>query len=151
MTVIVRPALLNDVPRIVDFNCRLAQETENLTLNPTIVATGVDAILKDPLKGRYFVAVSQGTVIGQLSITTEWSDWRNGWLWWIQSVYIVADWRRRGVFRLLYEHLAKTAQDDASVIGLRLYVEEHNHAAQATYAAMGMKRIPFQIYQRSPL
>ncbi len=147
----VRPARPTDAEAIVDFNARLAQETEHLTLDPALLSLGVNALLADPTKGRYWVAETDGRIIGQLSVTYEWSDWRNGWFWWIQSVYVLAEYRRLGVFRQLYRHVHQLANDETDVVGLRLYVENENHAAQATYADLGMTPIPFKILQRRPL
>jgi len=147
----VRPARPTDAEAIVDFNARLAQETEHLTLDPGLLSLGVNAILADPAKGRYWVAETDGRVVGQLSVTYEWSDWRNGWFWWIQSVYVLAEYRRLGVFRQLYRHVHQLAADEIDVVGLRLYVENENHAAQAVYADLGMTPIPFRILQRRPL
>jgi GNAT superfamily N-acetyltransferase len=90
-------------------------------------------------------------VVGQISVTYEWSDWRNGWFWWIQSVYVLAEYRRLGVFRQLYRHVHQLATDENDVVGLRLYVENENHAAQAVYADLGMTPIPFKVLQRRPL
>jgi GNAT superfamily N-acetyltransferase len=151
MEFMVRPARPTDTEAIVDFNARLAQETEHLTLDPALLSLGVDAVLADPVKGRYWVAETDGRVIGQLSVTYEWSDWRNGWFWWIQSVYVVAEYRRLGVFRQLYRHVQQLATEETDVVGLRLYVENENHAAQAVYADLGMTPIPFKILQRRPL
>ena len=147
----VRPARPTDAEAIVDFNARLAQETEHLTLDPALLALGVNAVLADPVRGRYWVAETDGRVVGQLSVTYEWSDWRNGWFWWIQSVYVLAEYRRLGVFRQLYRHIYQLATDETDVVGLRLYVENDNHAAQAVYADLGMTPIPFKILQRRPL
>src|SRR5205085_5469840 len=128
-----------DAPTIVDFNRRLAEESEGKVLDPVVLAAGVAAGLADPDKALYFVAEEGGVILGQLMLTCEWSDWRNGWIWWIQSVYVRADARRRGVFRALYEHVYQEASRDRQVIGLRLYVERENHAAQQTYLRMGME------------
>jgi ribosomal protein S18 acetylase RimI-like enzyme len=116
-----------------------------------VLAAGVRAVLDDPARGVYFVAERAGEVVGQTMITTEWSDWRNGWLWWIQSVYVCADARRQGVFRALYEHVQEMARNDPTVIGLRLYVEENNRAAQETYRRMGMEPMGFLVFHRWPL
>src|SRR5260370_10626498 len=118
---------------IVEFNRRLAAETEGKALDPHVLERGVAAGLADPHKALYFVAEADGAVVGQLMLTKEWSDWRNGWIWWIQSVYVRDDWRRRGVFRLLYEHVHRVAVADSEVTGLRLYVEHENGAAHPTY------------------
>jgi GNAT superfamily N-acetyltransferase len=147
----VRPARPTDAEAIVDFNARLAQETEHLTLDPALLSLGVNAILAEPAKGRYWVAETDGRVIGQISVTYEWSDWRNGWFWWIQSVYVVAEYRRLGVFRQLYRHVHQLATDETDVVGLRLYVENENHAALSVYADLGMTPIPFRLLQRRPL
>src|SRR6516162_4957287 len=124
---------------IVEFNLRLAEETEGKSLDPAVLAAGVADGLADPHKALYFVAEEGGAVVGQLMLTREWSDWRNGWLWWIQSVYVRPEARRRGVFRALYLHVYEAARADPEVIGIRLYVERENHAAQQTYLRMGME------------
>ena len=151
MTLRIRPAAAGDCEAIVEFNRLLALESEDKQLDGDTLRTGVAAVLADPHKGRYFVAEREGQVVGQLAITFEWSDWRNGWMWWLQSVYVHADSRRCGVFRALYEYVCDLARGDPSVIGIRLYVEEANHTARATYARHGFEAIPFVIYQRWPL
>src|SRR5438105_1452203 len=122
MPVQVRRATPADVPVIVEFNRRLAAETEDKALDPGVLTRGVLAALADPHKGPYFVAEEGDQVLGQLQITYEWSDWRNGWMWWIQSVYVRADARRRGVFRALFDHVAGAARADPEVVAVRLYV-----------------------------
>lgn len=129
----IRPATLNDLSTIVEFNRRLALESEAITLSVDILTRGVRAALLDPAKARYFVAEVDGQVVGQIMHTREWSDWRNGDIWWLQSVYVHEDFRRTGVFRSLVEHLRREAQASPNVVGLRLYVEEHNDRAAATY------------------
>jgi GNAT superfamily N-acetyltransferase len=111
----------------------------------------VAAGLADPHKALYFVAEEGGAVVGQLMLTKEWSDWRNGWLWWIQSVYVRPEARRRGVFRALYQHVYQAAQTDPEVVGLRLYMEQDNHAARLTYLRLGMELSPYVVFQRYPL
>lgn len=142
----IRPARPSDAPVIADFNARLAWETEHLRLDPCTVAAGVEAILQDPAKGLYFLAESRGAVIGQCSVTGEWSDWRNGLFWWLQSVYIDQAHRGRGVFRLLFEHVRRTALATGA-IGLRLYVEQENLAAQDTYRKVGMNRTRYEVFE----
>ncbi len=115
----------------------MAMETENLALDPAAVDAGVRAALADPEKAIYFIAEIDGRVVGQLMITHEWSDWRNGDMWWIQSVYVLPDSRRRGVFRALYQHVRQQARA-LGVVGLRLYVEKENLPAQTTYSGLGM-------------
>jgi GNAT superfamily N-acetyltransferase len=146
----VRPARPADAPTIVEFNRILAQESEGKTLDPAVLSAGVDAVLADPVRGLYFLAEEGGEVIGQTMITTEWSDWRNGWIWWIQSVYVRPAHRRRGVFRALFEHVHRSARD-AGVVGLRLYVERANHVAQQTYASMGLGPTGYVVLERCPL
>lgn len=147
MKLIVRPALLTDADVICNFNSRLAQETENKQLDPAVLKAGVAAMLNDPRKGRYFVAEADGQIVGQLGYTLEWSDWRNGNFWWIQSVYVAAFARRHGVFRKLYEHLLQEARTHDDVIGVRLYVEHDNLVAQATYEKLGMTMTGYHVME----
>lgn len=133
MTIHIRPALSDDWPTLVEFNCRLAEETEHKHLDRQHIVPGVQAALADPRKGRYFVACDGDRIVGQLLHTFEWSDWRNGDIWWLQSVYVLPEFRRQGVFTALFEHLRHEALADPNVVGLRLYVEKKNHRAQETY------------------
>jgi len=151
MPLVLRCATPADTAVIVEYNRRLAEETEGKRLDPQVLAAGVAACLADPDKALYFLAEEGGTVLGQMMITREWSDWRNGWMWWIQSVYVRAEARRRGVFRTLYRHVAELARGRPDVIGLRLYVEQENHAAQQTYTHLGMDRTGYLVFERSPL
>src|SRR5438552_3094378 len=116
MSLIIRDATPADAAVLVEFNMRLARETENKELDREVLAAGVAAAFADPRKGPYFVAVENDEIVGQMQITYEWSDWRNGWFWWIQSVYVRAGARRRGVFRALYDHISRLAQRDGQVI-----------------------------------
>jgi GNAT superfamily N-acetyltransferase len=147
----IRPAILADAATIVEYNRCLAEESEGKILDPGILSVGVAAALADPHKALYFLAEENGVAVGQLSITTEWSDWRNGWIWWIQSVFVRPDARRRGVFRALYDHVYQTACQDPEIIGLRLYVERDNHRAQQTYLDMGMCLAGYLVMQKYPL
>jgi GNAT superfamily N-acetyltransferase len=151
MALSMRRATPADAPIVAEYNRRLAAETENKDLDPTILAAGVAAGLTDPSRALYFVAEEDGAVLGQMMITFEWSDWRNGMIWWIQSVYVRADARRRGVFRALYQHVYDLARQDSKVIGLRLYVENHNHAAQQTYQQLGMTPAGYLVFEKVPL
>ncbi len=147
----IRQAGPADAPIIVDYNRRLAAETEGKTLDPAVLAGGVASALDDPeRKGPYYLAVEGEAVLGQLQITFEWSDWRNGWFWWIQSVYVRFEDRCRGVFRSLYQHVVDLARRKG-VIGIRLYVERENHAAQRTYGELGMKETTYRMLERSPV
>jgi len=138
MPITIRLATMDDWPTLVDFNCRLAAETEEKQLDRAHVEPGVKAVLADARKGRYFVACDGDRVVGQLLHTFEWSDWRNGDVWWLQSVYVHPDFRRAGVFRALFDHLRNEAAADPNVVGLRLYVETHNERAQKTYEQLGL-------------
>ncbi|HEV3143238.1 MAG TPA: GNAT family N-acetyltransferase [Gemmataceae bacterium] len=148
MPVQVRAATISDAETIGEFNRRLAEESEDVKLDPAVLGPGVRAVLADSAKGRYFVAEENGTVIGQLMITYEWSDWRNGWIWWLQSVYVRADARGRGVFRSLFEYALEQAKREKNVVLARLYVEKDNRAAQATYLRLGFKEMHFHLYER---
>ena len=134
----VREAGPADAATIAACNSALAQETENKTLDPAIVGPGVAGLLGDASKGRYWVAESGGEIVGQLMVTYEWSDWRNGTIWWIQSVYVHPDWRRQGIFRTLYRHVESLVEAEPTAVGLRLYVEKQNKRAQQTYRSLGM-------------
>ena len=132
---------------VAEFNLRLAEETEGIRLVPECVAKGVAAILADATKGLYFVAEAQGQVVGQVMITYEWSDWRNGNLWWLQSVYVRQDFRRQGVFRALFRHLQELARKDGGVRGLRLYMHAENQRARHSYEQMGMKQTKYEVLE----
>ncbi len=138
MQIKIRPAAPHDWQTIVEFNCRLAEESEGKQLDRAHVEPGVKALLADPHKGRYLLAEAEGQVVGQLMHTREWSDWRNGDIWWLQSVYVHPDYRRVGVFRALFERLRSEAEADPMVVGLRLYVEEQNTRAHETYRNLGL-------------
>lgn len=139
MSLNIRRAEERDAATIADFNSRMAWETEHKRLDPEVVARGVSRVFGDPAKGFYVVAESAGEIVGQLMVTFEWSDWRDGWLWWIQSVYVREDHRRSGVFRSLYKAAIQLAKDEKNVVGLRLYVERDNTRAQKTYEQLGMR------------
>jgi ribosomal protein S18 acetylase RimI-like enzyme len=151
MDLTIRPATPADEDTVVRFNAALAWESEGKTLHEPTLRAGVRALLADRHKGFYTVAERGEAVVGQVLITFEWSDWRNGWYWWIQSVYVAAEARRGGVFRALYDHLKAAAQADPTVIGLRLYVETDNARARRTYAQMGMEEEPYLLMGVYPL
>jgi RimJ/RimL family protein N-acetyltransferase len=146
---IVRPAQESDWAVIVEFNARLARETESKELDPRVLERGVRSALADPSRLRYWVALEHEdrAPIGQAAITREWSDWRNGWIWWFQSVYIHPDWRGQGVFRSLHRRIRAEALDAPDVMGLRLYVEESNARAQHAYQALGMRPGGYLVYE----
>ena len=142
----IRSAEWLDAEIIARFNCRLASETEGRKLDPDLVLQGVHGMLEFPERGNYFVAELDGNVIGQTLITYEWSDWRNGDFWWIQSVYVAAGFRKKGVFRKLYQHIRDAAEARRDVCGLRLYVEAENENARRAYERLGMKNTPYRLY-----
>ncbi len=142
----VREAGPADVETLAAFNLAMAQETEGRALDAATLRAGVAAVLADPGKGFYLVAERGGWVVGQLMVTYEWSDWRNRWWWWIQSVYVAPEARRSGVYRRLHgEALARAER--AGARGLRLYVEKDNLRAQATYLTLGMKEARYRIFE----
>jgi GNAT superfamily N-acetyltransferase len=143
----IRLATPADVSIVTDFNLRLAEETEQLKLDPPTVRAGVAAVLGDDSKGLYFLAELDGRTVGQVMITYEWSDWRNGNLWWLQSVYVQPDFRNRGVFRALFEHLTELARARNDVAGVRLYMHQDNETARRTYERLGMKRAGYEVFE----
>jgi GNAT superfamily N-acetyltransferase len=145
---IVRKAELKDADVIADFNILLASETEDMRLDPARVRAGVEALLRDPNKGTYYVAETVETVVGQVLITYEWSDWRNGNFWWLQSVYIDKPARGQGIFKSLYAHVVTEAKKAGNVCGMRLYVEAHNVSAQKSYLSLGLNKSNYQLFER---
>ncbi len=143
----IRRATLADLDTIVAFNQAMALESENKTLDLSTVTAGVRRALEDPGRSVYFVAEVDGTVVGQTMVTMEWSDWRNGFFWWIQSVYVDPDSRSRGVFRTLHEHILALARQRRDVCGVRLYVHRDNHRAVEVYAKLGMKLTEYLLYE----
>jgi GNAT superfamily N-acetyltransferase len=138
MSISVRPATLADLDSLVAGNIAMALEAEHKRLDPGTVQRGVRAVFEEPGRGRYFVAEIGGNVVGQAMYTTEWSDWRNGSFWWLQSVYVAPVARRTGVFRAIYGFIERLAKAETGVCGLRLYVELDNERAQQTYRRCGM-------------
>lgn len=147
MSISIRDADPGDAAAIAQFNDSMARETEGHGLDNETVATGVTRLLADRRKGRYWLAELDGRVVGQIMVTYEWSDWRNGRMWWIQSVYVVPDARRNGIFSALYQHVESLARADADARGLRLYVERSNVTAQDTYRHMGMAMTGYQVME----
>ena len=137
-----------DVAVVVGFNRALAWETEARTLDMARLQPGVAAALADPSKGIYWLAEAPGEVVGQLMVTREWSDWRNGWFWWLQSVFVAPAWRGRGVFRSLERTVEDEARNHADVCGLRLYMEPHNDRARAAYARMGWAPAGYELLEK---
>lgn len=147
----IRPARVADLDLLVEFSLALAEETEGRRLDRLRLRQGTQALFDEPARGFYLVAEAQDqpspTVVGQLMITFEWSDWRNATFWWIQSVYVHPDWRRRGVYRTMHRHVLREAKERTDVCGVRLYVEGENKGAQAAYERMGLSPSSYQIFE----
>lgn len=143
----IRLATEKDVSDLVEFNQAMALETEGKTLNGDILAAGVAAVLSDEQKGSYVVVEDGGTVVAGLLITREWSDWRNAWFWWIQSVYVRPTHRGTGLYSRMYEFVKKLAADEGNVCGFRLYVEKENQIAQKVYEKLGMHETYYLMYE----
>jgi RimJ/RimL family protein N-acetyltransferase len=145
----IRNATREDVPFLADCNIAMAFESEKKHLDREVLTRGIIAVFDHPDRGFYVVAEREGKAVGSLLITHEWSDWRNGGWWWIQSVYVTPEARRGGVFSAMYREIDRRARASAGVIGLRLYVEKENSRAQATYAALGMEPAYYSLFQAS--
>ncbi|MEM9689749.1 MAG: GNAT family N-acetyltransferase [Pseudomonadota bacterium] len=147
MSIAIRRATPDDAATIAAFNQGIATETEHKHLDDDIVGRGVAALLENGVDGRYWLAEVDGIVAGQIMVTYEWSDWRNGRVWWIQSVYVAPDYRRRGVFSALYRHVESLVRDDPTACGIRLYMEENNQSAQRAYEKLGMAMTPYRVME----
>lgn len=142
-----RDAVPDDATIIIEFQLAMARETEELDLDRDILTRGVQAVFADPSKGRYFVAENSGRVIGSLMITYEWSDWRNGTVWWIQSVYVIPEFRRRGIYAGLYAHVRAMVEPKPEIRGIRLYVDNRNTSAQQVYTRLGMEGEHYRVFE----
>lgn len=149
MDILIRNAEATDWATIAEFNRALATETEDKDLDWEVLSAGVRRLLADPAKGRYFVAEADGRIVGTTMITYEWSDWRDGWIWWIQSVYVHPDFRGRGVFGGLYRHIEALARAEG-VRAVRLYVLKSNERARATYHKLGMHESGYTVLEAGP-
>jgi GNAT superfamily N-acetyltransferase len=145
--ILVRRATLAEAATLAEFNMAMAGETEARVLDRDTLTAGVHHLFHDEQRGFYLVAELSNQVRGALLITYEWSDWRNGLFWWIQSVYVDPQARRQGVFTALYRQVKQMAQDDSSVCGLRLYMEQNNATARSVYTGVGMTETPYQVYE----
>jgi GNAT superfamily N-acetyltransferase len=143
----IRAAGEADIPFLVDCNAAMALETEHKVLDRDVLARGTRGVFVEPRRGFYRIAERDGVAVGSLLVTYEWSDWRNGDWWWIQSVYVIAAARRSGVFSALYADVEQQGRATPGVVGLRLYVENENTVAQATYAALGMSDAGYRLLQ----
>lgn len=145
---IIRSACTDDISDIAQFNIAMAQETEERQLDPETIQSGVSGVIQNHAHGFYLIAERDQVAVGSLLITFEWSDWRNGTLWWIQSVYVKPEHRRTGVFKALYDAVIARAQAAKSVRGIRLYVEQENLDAQSVYQKLSMQKTPYQMFER---
>jgi len=145
----IRLATAADADALVEFNQAMALETEGKHLDPIVLASGVRAVFADTNKGFYVVADDAGKIAGGLMVTFEWSDWRNSWFWWIQSVYILPEFRGHGLYRRLYDFVKARADQSREVCGFRLYVETENTSAQLVYERVGMRRSHYLMYEEN--
>ena len=134
----VRKATINDIGAIVDFQLKMASETEGVELNKPTVIKGVTTVVTDNTKGQYYVTEINYRIVASLLTTYEWSDWRNGTILWIQSVYVLPEYRRKGVYRNMYSHIKQLVTENNELNGIRLYADKSNHAAHKTYQQLGM-------------
>ena len=144
----VRPAKLEDSTSIIDFQVKMAWETEAIRLDRKTIEAGVTSVFKNPEKATYYVGVSNDQVVSSMMITTEWSDWRNKTVWWLQSVYVLPDFRGQGMFRQMFNYINKLIDQKPEVAGLRLYVDASNKNALKTYAAVGMDVDHYQVCEK---
>lgn len=147
MNIQIRKAIETDLATIVDFQLAMALETENLQLDKVIVEKGVATAFNDSAKGQYFVTEIDGEIASSIMITPEWSDWRNGFVYWIQSVYVKENFRRLGIYRKMYAHIQDLVKNDDNVRGIRLYVDKSNIRAQKTYKNTGMNGDHYQLFE----
>jgi ribosomal protein S18 acetylase RimI-like enzyme len=143
----IRRADPADASVLIDFNTEMAYETEGKELDRDVITAGIQKLLNNNSLGFYVVAEINGEIAGSLMITTEWSDWRNGDFWWIQSVYVRPEYRRRGIYRSLYEFIKQSAGKTPDVCGFRLYVERDNSAARKTYESLGMHETSYRLFE----
>lgn len=144
----IREAIPSDAAYIVDFQLKMAYETENLKLTKSIVELGVEAVFDDISKGTYYVAEIDGNIVGSLLTTYEWSDWRNGQVLWIQSVYILKEFRGQGIFKEMYTYIKEKVTNQSNDFrGIRLYVDKTNEAAQKVYDKLGMENHHYEMYE----
>jgi GNAT superfamily N-acetyltransferase len=144
---IIRRALSQDTAELAEFNIKMAHETEGIELIPEVITAGVKTMIDNPLMGFYLVVELDNDIQASLMITTEWSDWRNGIFWWIQSVYVRPQYRRQGLYRELYLRVKELAEQEPAVCGFRLYVERDNIAAQNTYESLGMSETEYKMFE----
>jgi GNAT superfamily N-acetyltransferase len=143
----IRKGQRRDSARIIEFQMRMAKEAENLKLDKETVTKGVRGVFKEPARGTYWMAEQDGEILGVCLVIPEWSDWRNGTVLWIHSLYVVPEARRHGIFKKLYEHLKEQVERSPGLIGLRLYVDKKNGLAQQVYKRVGMSKDHYDLYE----
>lgn len=148
MSITIRAAQRGDLAALADFNVAMALETEGKTLDRATLTRGIAGVFDEPRRGFYLCAVDGGTVVGGLLVTYEWSDWRDGDWWWIQSVFVRQTHRRQGVYRALHGEVERLARAAPHVVGLRLYVENENLRAQSTYRTLGMRQSAYRMFEQ---
>jgi ribosomal protein S18 acetylase RimI-like enzyme len=146
--ILIREATRNDISSLVQFQLQLASETENIILDSTILKAGMNAMFDDSTKGGYYVAEANGELIACHMITYEWSDWRNGMVYWLQSVYVKPSFRQHGVFKKMFEALWAKIQSDPNIVGLRLYADKTNLRAQKVYSTLGMNGDHYTVFEK---
>lgn len=146
--ILIRKARPEDADTIIRFQLRMALETESLVLDPGVVEPGVKSVLSDPSKGFYHLAEHEGKVIACHMVTYEWSDWRNSYIYWIQSLFVEEAYREKGVFRMMYRQLWKMVESDESLAGIRLYVVRQNTRAQKVYSRLGMDGDHYRVFEQ---
>ena len=143
----IQKAEVHHIDILIDFQQRLAHESEGVILNGSALRKGMEAMFADPGKGLYYIARDGDEIIGCHSITYEWSDWRNGMVWWLQSVYVKESHRKKGIFKMMYDNVISMIRKDPNLIGLRLYVDKSNERAMKVYGAMGMDGSHYTVYE----
>jgi len=143
----IREAKEKDISILIDFQQRLANESEGVKLDGTILHAGLQAMFDDPAKGIYYVVEDGEEIIGCHLITYEWSDWRNGLIWWLQSVYVKESHRKKGIFKMMYDNILRIIKADSNLIGLRLYVDKTNARAIKVYESMGMDGSHYTVFE----
>jgi len=143
----VRKATAKDIISIVDFQLKMAAETEGIELHEPTVFKGVTAVINDAAKGQYYVTEINDQIVASLLTTYEWSDWRNGTILWIQSVYVLKEYRRKGVYRNMYSHIKQLVLENEKLNGIRLYADKSNHPAHKTYQELGMNHDHYTTFE----
>ncbi|MBK5279857.1 MAG: GNAT family N-acetyltransferase [Bacteroidia bacterium] len=143
----IREATTKDIPTLIDFQQKMAWETEKITLDPNVLLQGANKLFEDETRGKYYVLEENGVVMGSLMTTYEWSEWRNGTVLWIQSVYVLESQRGKGIYKKMYEHIREMVNKSKELIGIRLYVDKTNKSAQQVYSKLGMNGEHYQVFE----